>query len=195
MGAAEWVPDIPYYVTQVFSPKRSRRVAAVTLPFRSLWQTGHRLKHPAARRLPEVRLRGASLSARDAVDRFTGFLMARFGCVLDERSETRGQRPRYAQRPVFGPQVSPIPSSQSPSPQEARKVWTRCVSLNPLIAPEPPTSIMTTSTWTSGFCNRSKASSEFGLQSLDSRSDEGTQRRAFRRARHLSSRRSPACPK
>lgn len=33
----------------------------------------------------------------------------RFGCVLDERSETRGQRPRYAQRPVFGPQVSPDP--------------------------------------------------------------------------------------
>ena len=43
------------------------------------------------------------------VDRFTGFLMARFGCVLDERSETRGQRPRYAQRHVFGPQTSPDP--------------------------------------------------------------------------------------
>ena len=25
----------------------------------------------------------------------------------------------------------PIPSSQSPSPHEARKVWTRCVSLKP----------------------------------------------------------------
>jgi hypothetical protein len=104
-GAAEWVPDI----TQVFSPKRSRRVAAVTLPFRSLWQTGHRLKHPAARRLPEVRLRVRRYPPGIAVDRFTGFLMARFGCVLDERSETRGQRPRYAQRRVFGPQASPDP--------------------------------------------------------------------------------------
>ena len=55
------------------------------------------------------KVEGASLSAWGAVDRFTGFLMARFGCVLDERSETRGQRPRYAQRPVFGPQVSPDP--------------------------------------------------------------------------------------
>ena len=100
MGAAEWVPDIPYYVTQVFSPKRSRRVAAVTLLFRSLWQTGHRLKHPAARRLPEVRLR---------VRRYPPGIAVGFGCVLDERSETRGQRPRYAQRPVFGPQVSPDP--------------------------------------------------------------------------------------
>ena len=85
-------------------------VAAVTLPFRSLWQTGHRLKHPAARRLPEVRLRVHRYPPGIAVDRFTGFLMARFfGCVLDERSETRGQRPRYAQRPVFGPETSPDP--------------------------------------------------------------------------------------
>jgi hypothetical protein len=43
-----------------------------------------------------------------AVDRFTGFL-SRFGCEIDKRSETRRQRPRYAQRAVLGPQASPDP--------------------------------------------------------------------------------------
>ncbi len=53
----------------------------------------------------------------------TGFLMARFGCVLDERSETRGQRPRYAQCPVFGPQVSPDQRPAAVSQGPRRLAW------------------------------------------------------------------------
>ena len=39
------------------------------------------------------------------------------------------------------------------------------LSLNPVIGPELPTSVMTTSTWMPGFCNRSKASSWFAASS------------------------------
>src|SRR5258705_6028259 len=75
--------------------------------------------------------------------------MARFGCVLDERSETRGQRPRYAQRPILGRQVSPDPdqpvteaimetSSSSAGVSGGRMVASRAASID-LPAPGGPT--------------------------------------------------------
>ena len=78
--------------------RRGRREFPRCHSGRSPWWSA---RLPESQRMEKTRIRSKAWPS--------GIAVARFGCVLDERSEMRGQRPRYAQRRVFGSEASPDP--------------------------------------------------------------------------------------